>query len=112
MALNYKNHVVCSWRESQTLGRGKKATLRSHGCSLPIRAPRYNAARVTAVLTPPDRSHHSKGTPTSPLHAVASQLDAPAATNGRGESDHHDNHYTEPQLQPSTLTVHGGAGSI
>ncbi|WIA31572.1 hypothetical protein OEZ86_002460 [Tetradesmus obliquus] len=88
--------------------------LRSNGVSLPIRAPRYNTQRVTAVYAengPKSPQQPTPGSRTLRAAAVAPQVEQVAAaqtTNGRGDSSHHDNNYVEPVLRPSTLTVHGG----
>lgn len=116
MALNYRNHVCCSFYEQSNI-RQKGAMLRSNGVSLPIRAPRYNTQRVTAVYAengPKSPQQPTPGSRTLRAAAVAPQVEQVAAaqtTNGRGDSSHHDNNYVEPVLRPSTLTVHGGEGS-
>ncbi|KAF8070885.1 CGS1 [Scenedesmus sp. PABB004] len=91
-SLQLRNWAVCSRSDSIMSARAPRprALLQRQGCcALPLRLCR---SRTTAVRP-----------------AAAAQVEEAAAAAGNGNGGvAHDNHYKEPVLAPSTLTVHGG----
>jgi len=104
MALGYKNWC-CGTAADNTLSARypRPAMLRGHGCVLPLRTARYSKGKPTALA--PFEQHRSLVA----LRAAAPVADAGAAVNSSSNGNgSHDNHYEQPVLHPSTLTVHGG----
>lgn len=108
MALSLRNWCVCSISDCQLSARSPRPAL-VRKANLPLKAARYNRARPSALL-PPAALYRNVA-----ASAVAPAQEAPAAaaasSNGHGAgagAPAHDNHYEEPSLHPSTLTVHSG----